>query len=1055
MGYQGSITNIGIRTPHQRTRASRSKTWFYLTLVAAVVWLLLLASTASAANYAWTGASETSHNWSDAENWGGTAPSGTVGTLEFPELTTAACTANPATAACYETANDISGLSVNGISLDGPYKVNFSSFVSSAPGDALTLGSDGLTTSDPGNLKAVYATAVNVPITLSAPQTWSINGSLYLGGGVSGNEALGVNLSGGGNVDLNGAVNTGPVRVTGANAADTGESADDNGAVWVGAADPAANIAADLNGIDENPVTVNDAAIGSNEGMVGPLTLKGGDITFGLLGAGATLTVNGNLALDAASALESDIIYVPNSVNTATRVIASGSVNLGGAHLKIAKFGFGECELPEGDVFTLVTTTGSLEGTFGGLPNGSVVTMEKCPAPRSALRINYTSHSVTATVIGPAFTWSGEAIYTAPFWSNGTNWVGGVAPASSSSVGTLTFPVLTSADCPNTVTDACYGADNDLTDLSANQLQIDETHGYALSGNALALGSGGLILTTEEERSIQPVAHINLPLELASSQTWSLSGAPLTFGDLEVTGALSGSSSALNVSLADAKLALGAPGSRELPPTEPDDEVGDVTVTGPAEGNVTLKGPEEVDLGGSLELNADLNSTDGHSVTVENVALTDAHATGPLNATDSRLRLSGSEIGPLSLNNSLLQLEGPLQLPSVSFNAGSLFESPLDNRGTTAGTDYEPLTVTGPIDLGGATLEIPASIQPTLQTGECPAPAKGATYTLISTTGALEGSFGNALNGSTLMENECLTVGPHGEVLKDESYPFRISYNTTGEPQTVTATALGKVPVNTIPPGISGTTTEGQELTDVPGTWEGSPTSYSYQWERCNAAGEGCQAISGATGKTYTLTSADVGSTIRVQETGINGEGSGTPAVSDPTRVVQASSGGSSGGSTTSSGSSTSSTPNTGSSGSTGSGNSPTATISSVQLLGSLGSQLVPIGKGATIPSLLKTGSFLMPFTALEAGTASVNWYAVPAGAKLAKKSKAKPVLAASGHLTFAAAGKGTIKIQLTSAGKKLLQHAKSLKLTAKGTFTPTGKAATVTTKTFSLKGGR
>jgi hypothetical protein len=164
--------------------------------------------------------------------------------------------------------------------------------------------------------------------------------------------------------------------------------------------------------------------------------------------------------------------------------------------------------------------------------------------------------------------------------------------------------------------------------------------------------------------------------------------------------------------------------------------------------------------------------------------------------------------------------------------------------------------------------------------------------------------------------------------------------------------------------------------------------------------------------------------------------------------------GGGTGGSTTGGGTTGGNTGSTGSTG-TGSTGGATATVSSVQLLSSLDSQLLPTDKGANIASLLKAGSFLMPFTSLEAGTVSVGWYEVPAGAKLAKKSKAKPVLVASGHLTFAAAGKGTIKIQLTSAGKKLLKHAKILKLTAKGTFTPTGKAATVTTKTFSLKGGR
>ena len=58
----------------------------------------------------------------------------------------------------------------------------------------------------------------------------------------------------------------------------------------------------------------------------------------------------------------------------------------------------------------------------------------------------------------------------------------------------------------------------------------------------------------------------------------------------------------------------------------------------------------------------------------------------------------------------------------------------------------------------------------------------------------------------------------------------------------------------------------------------------------------------------------------------------------------------------------------------------------------------------------------------------------------------------ASGQRSFSAAGTAKIKIQLTAAGKRLLKHAKQLKLTAKGTFTPTGKTAITTTKVFVLK---
>ena len=102
---------------------------------------------------------------------------------------------------------------------------------------------------------------------------------------------------------------------------------------------------------------------------------------------------------------------------------------------------------------------------------------------------------------------------------------------------------------------------------------------------------------------------------------------------------------------------------------------------------------------------------------------------------------------------------------------------------------------------------------------------------------------------------------------------------------------------------------------------------------------------------------------------------------------------------------------------------------------------------------------------ALEAGTAVLDWDQVPRGAHLAKKAKPKPVLVASGHLRFPAAGfpvpPGTetepMTIKLTTAGKLLLkhaerEHAKHLKLTGKALFTPVGQAAVERFKTFTLR---
>lgn len=81
-------------------------------------------------------------------------------------------------------------------------------------------------------------------------------------------------------------------------------------------------------------------------------------------------------------------------------------------------------------------------------------------------------------------------------------------------------------------------------------------------------------------------------------------------------------------------------------------------------------------------------------------------------------------------------------------------------------------------------------------------------------------------------------------------------------------------PVNTAPPSVSGTLREGLPVTASPGTWGGNPApTLSYQWERCNAAGLGCAQIGNGTSRQYLLTGADVGGTVRVAVTAVNGGG--------------------------------------------------------------------------------------------------------------------------------------------------------------------------------------
>jgi hypothetical protein len=95
-------------------------------------------------------------------------------------------------------------------------------------------------------------------------------------------------------------------------------------------------------------------------------------------------------------------------------------------------------------------------------------------------------------------------------------------------------------------------------------------------------------------------------------------------------------------------------------------------------------------------------------------------------------------------------------------------------------------------------------------------------------------------------------------------------------------------PVNTGLPSISGRAQAGQTLTASPGTWTGSPPSYAYQWQRCDASGGNCQAIASATGTTYPVGEADVESTLRVVVTASNPSGQTRAATSGPTEVVGA-----------------------------------------------------------------------------------------------------------------------------------------------------------------------
>jgi hypothetical protein len=115
--------------------------------------------------------------------------------------------------------------------------------------------------------------------------------------------------------------------------------------------------------------------------------------------------------------------------------------------------------------------------------------------------------------------------------------------------------------------------------------------------------------------------------------------------------------------------------------------------------------------------------------------------------------------------------------------------------------------------------------------------------------------------------------------------------NTTTPPTTSTAQQTDAddalVPVNTVAPAVTGTTTNGQTLTCAPGTFVPAASSNTFQWYRVHATTGAWTAIAGATANTRVLAAGDVGFKIVCRVWGKDASGrAGAPADSNVTAVV-------------------------------------------------------------------------------------------------------------------------------------------------------------------------
>lgn len=93
-------------------------------------------------------------------------------------------------------------------------------------------------------------------------------------------------------------------------------------------------------------------------------------------------------------------------------------------------------------------------------------------------------------------------------------------------------------------------------------------------------------------------------------------------------------------------------------------------------------------------------------------------------------------------------------------------------------------------------------------------------------------------------------------------------------------------PQNLAIPLIFGETVVGAMLTNNAGNWTGTPTSYTYQWQKTFNAGTTWENISGAVSATYTIADSDEGGAIRVRVVANNSNGSSGAIYSESSGTI-------------------------------------------------------------------------------------------------------------------------------------------------------------------------
>jgi len=389
------------RVDRCRVRARVAPT---LTLATLLIFCLVMPPSADAVSATWAGASpgrtKSSASWSQGANWqGDLAPSATeaLEALVFPHLS--GCAGTLPGYACYLSFNDLGEMSTDRVELDDsdPYLI---------AGESVAIGSGGLAAAPGTALPSEEGgDTIEALIRLDASQTWRIEGQkaaglantgMILAGPLFGpGSALTLQLSEGPLFFLaEDFAELGPVTIEG----EDKEVIAKNGLVSL--------LDARLNASDGEPVTVSNVFF-AGSGAVGPLTTN--DATVDVGAPEEDLEV-ASARLEDGTSVEFNVTAVGTSApSDYTQLISHGSVELNGAKIDVVLHPEGEgatCPtLTPGETLTLLSTTGTLSGTFSNAPEeGDEITIRDAAACATKLlqtiAISYHEKGARQTVTG-------------------------------------------------------------------------------------------------------------------------------------------------------------------------------------------------------------------------------------------------------------------------------------------------------------------------------------------------------------------------------------------------------------------------------------------------------------------------------------------------------------------------------------------------------------------------------------------------------------------------------------------------------------------------------